>query len=1076
REPFLAAAQQGEGAARQFLKEAKLDPNVAEELVAVGQRGTEAARQIRAVLPVLEAARAKFDAAIREDPVLGNNALADHFVALDRTDKALEALAEAREIDKFDPRAYHREARIRRRQGMPEMAAAALREGLAAVEGAAATKPAKEQRVLIPSRVNLSTVLASVLLDMVETGHDGRDKLLEEARECLRKMTVLGLRGPRRDATAGRIAHAEGKTREALPLLENAFAKSKFDIRMANLLINIYLKQGLPGKAEGILDRLLKTAGQRENISAMVLKARLLMRYRDFGRAEQWIDRARKIDPKDPKALAVKMEIQAIRGEQPVLPPGLRPSSQTLRVLLDRAAGLWQEGRKDEAVRYVEQLYEQAPKSRAVIGRLAQMYRLLKRTEDVDRLLGEWQKHYPDDRSLVALKRLAGEPDKAKQRQIMLELADELPPLQRELEKANIEAMFDDMEAYKRHLLAASKIEPDAPGVVERLFRYALAEKDWKVAQECVERATAANLDASGGKLFQAHLAKARNDADGTIAAALEVLRDAPDRKVARVLLGEAYLRKKLYDQAYDAFRMVWDNDPAYAPALKGLVFVTKIQGKEEERRSYVKAAYRLIPQDRHIREEMARIEELESNPQKVIARREATLRRSPDDLLNVHSLGMLYERVEDFEKAEQMYLALHKKSPDQIYSARALCRFYLRRSRPGEISAIVEPLLHTAKDKVAARILYGELMTSIDRRKAEGLLQSAVDAEKKDPRGHRALAQFRALAGDWTGAREAMLAYVRLRPEDRAGEKELVRYHIGAGEHGPALQRLEEILRRDPGDAGALTLKGELAFSQGQTKTAESLLTQAIHDNPTYSHPLILRARLYLAQGDSSKAKADLEKARDLTNRIDVAMQLGAVYVLLQDYDNAELVFRQVRVDSRRYVPAIDYLVRIYIRRQKWPQLEKLLAEVQPLFPKGPKYLLDEAEMWRVRENVPRRLAVLAKAVEVSPSKAGRALQRYLHALQQANRHEQVVLVTEGYLSDPIFIQWGWPIRACALAKLGRNASAEKLFLDSLETVQAPYVLLIAQQLREAYGAEAGAAKLKAWIAQRAANWRLHL
>ena len=66
---------------------------------------------------------------------------------------------------------------------------------------------------------------------------------------------------------------------------------------------------------------------------------------------------------------------------------------------------------------------------------------------------------------------------------------------------------IDRYERLQRDLQEAAKISPNAQGVVERLFRHALKKENWKLAADCVARARKANLDGSGGRIYEMQLA-----------------------------------------------------------------------------------------------------------------------------------------------------------------------------------------------------------------------------------------------------------------------------------------------------------------------------------------------------------------------------------------------------------------------------------------------------------------------------------------------------------------------------------------------------------------------------------------
>jgi tetratricopeptide (TPR) repeat protein len=1025
-----------------------------------------------------EAARKRLEEAIKKDPLLGNLAVAELDIRQGKLDEALAAVELARKADPRDARPYLRESSIYSRQNKPDQAVAILKEGVEVVEKVAATQPAGAgSRRLGTSRVELYYELTNVLLDTAErTKSADRQPVMAEIKQYMGKMQVLNLPASHRAKTEGRIAFLEGRLDVALEQLERAHQMSRrFDLKTANLLIGIYLARNLPGKAEQILNQLLRIPGQMSNPSALLAKARLRMSYRDYDRAEPYITRVLQVDPNSAEAMNMKLVIEAVGSDTPSLPTGLKPDARTVGLLLQRGVMLWMDGRREEAVKYVEQLHEKVPDSKSVIARLSYLYSGSGRAADAEKLLAAAVKKFPEDKAMKGRLELLREKDPVKRREILLKVADELPPLRRELEKATIWATLGDQAKYLEHVQAAAKIDPDSPEVVERLFRHGLRTKNWNLAAEQVTRARKGNLDGCEGRLFDARLAIIRGELDAGIAKLLDVLKIRSTRKDAHVLLGQAYLQKKLYDQAFEAFKGALDVDPAYARALVGLAAVTGIQGKMEEHREYIERAYQLIPHDPYVRGRHLAFQDDAANPEDIIARRKRDRQLRPDDLQNLLSLGVLYERTGKLAEAEEALADFNDREPDKLRGARVLGAFYLRRGRVKDMERVVKPLLDTWNDMVGVRILYGQLLTPVDPTRAKTLFEQAVAIKVNDPRGHLALARLWASQGDWPKAVDSMTKYVRLSPDNRSSVKELIRYGIEAAEYKLALERLDEILRDDPTDATALTLKGVVVLRQNKMEEATALFTQAIQIRPDYAEPLVYRAQMHLARNEPTKARADLQVAKRLSNRVDVAMQLAAIYQGMRDYDNAELVYKEVRAGQRTYQPAIDQLISIYLRRQKWPALQELLDEALKAFPDSNKYLRAVATMWEARGDEPKKLDALGKALKAAPGSIA-TLRTYLVALQQAGRFGELVSATDPYIDSPTVAPWVSAIRATALSKLKQEDLAEKFFLRCFRAIGADYSLLAVDQVQRAYGMDGAKAKAVEWLKAEPRNWRLYL
>jgi len=251
-------------------------------------------------------------------------------------------------------------------------------------------------------------------------------------------------------------------------------------------------------------------------------------------------------------------------------------------------------------------------------------------------------------------------------------------------------------------------------------------------------------------------------------------------------------------------------------------------------------------------------------------------------------------------------------------------------------------------------------------------------------------------------------------------------------------------------------------------------LFSQAIQDSPAYAEPLIYRAQVYLVKGENARAKADLQEAKRLTNRIDVSMQLGMVLEALRD-EGAELVYREIHNDRPDYAPAVARLVTIYMNRQKWQELEKLLAEAKKAMPSNPTVFLWEAQMRKARDDVPNMLAALAEAVRLAPN-SPEYLQPYLMSLMEAKQYDRVVKVSEPYMQNKDFAGWVGAIRAGAMFKLKRLDEADQLFLASLSALQPQFVLLEAQQMQAAYGTDGAISKFRQWMEGGLKDWRGHL
>lgn len=1027
--------------------------------------------------------------AVQRDPVQGNIALAEYYARAKDLPKAIASLDLAIEADPLDTRPYLGKVTLYSARRMHNEALAVTQQAIEALTHAPeADAEAASRREA--SVAQMAFLKASTLLDMVEDPNytkneeQTKSKLIAQIKEVYPTLQGHGLSESALARVSGRLAMAEGRTEDALVDLEKVYSNSKmFDLKVANHLINIYIRKRLPGKAQDVVERLLSIPSQQDNPQAWKLMARFYMQYRDYERATVAVRKVLAADPNDPEAINLSTALDLATGKGTMeIPAGIHPDARTAGLLLEQATKMWLDGRRDDAIGWVEKLRKAAPDNKRVFSRLFQYYRAAQRVDAAEKLVNAELEKHPDDKKLMARKLLLRETDPNAQYQILMGLAEEYESPQKELEKAAIAAGFGRKKEYVEFLEAAAVADPNSVSVIERQLAFAIANNDWELAEKCVQRAEKGDIDGCGGKLYQIRYQTARGRHDAVIDLATEVLREQPNRKDARCLLGQAYLRKKLFDQAYEEFKIVYDNDPGYPAALVGLAAATSTTGlnRQLEHQGYVTAAYRIIPNDRYIRERMMEIEQERSSPEELIVKRERALAQSPDDLRNIAGLGSLYERVGRYDDAENMFVSYREKTDNKLLGAALLCRFYLRRENIAKIEEVMEPMLTDQTDPVGVRVLYAEMFTRSDPKKAEQYLQNAIDANPKDPRGHLALARFWAnlpsAAGQddrmkWKNAVDAMEDYLRVRPTDLGGAKELIRYCIEAREFQSAAKRIEDLLKADPKDAATVTLAGLLSMKQEKYEEAMGHFSRAIELNPGFGEPLIHRAELYRVRGDYARAKSDLQEAKRLTNRVDVSMRLGLIFERLREDDSAELVYREVRHARPEYGPAIDRLAAIYLRRSKWNDMERMLESVQKAMPDNPRFYELEARMFEARENTPGSLAAWKKAVDKAPSEPS-YLMSYLSALAKAKRHDTVLKVTEPYMRSEFAAQVS-PLRATALVRLGRPEDAEQLFLNSLASASTQLVLLHAQQMETAYGRQAAIEKVRKWIDGGLKGWQ---
>lgn len=1010
---------------------------------------------------------------------VGHLALAQMRIQEGKSDLALQALDAAKKIDENDYRVHVLLSQVHIMRKQPQKAIGTLRDGLAAItkriEDTSASAPSTEQtRRLEDNKRLLAYYLADSLLDQIAADPNVREQYLAEAKKLVEPAAATPADHARRSKVAGRVAFMEGDMPSAERMLEEAYqGLGLADVQGANYLIQVYLRQNLPGKAEKILDRIRRNPTYANDARMLLLKAQLEMQYRNLEQANKYVDQVLKSDPNNSDALGIRRIILAAQGRmspEQVL-TDLDVSRADIAAMVNRGMTLWVEEEKDTAVKYMEVLYAKVPDNERVLQALLWMYSVRDEQAKAIQLIERAKSAFPVKAAMLELQeKLIQEKDPNKKLEIALLAADATTdPFQKAIEKANIAAMFRNDAVYVSCVQEAARINPNDPVVVERLFRIALADKDWKQAEECINRAVQNNTDGAEGRLYRAQLAISQQQYAQAIPLLVETLQLRPNAKLPGIMLGDCYLRTNDIAKAREVYEIVAGNDPAYATAAIRMAMITEQQGKMAEHAEWISRAHRLAPTDPYVQAKYLEMLEDRGDPAEVIVHRERLLRRDPNDLANRLRLAGLYERAKRNDQAEEIYLSVYNRGPTTLTATGLLAGFYARTNRLADADRLLVNLLQTAPDKVGAYLLYGEFLSRHSLEQARVAVEKAIAADPNDPRGHLTLARLSASTKDFEGAIRGMGKYLELRPDDQAARRQLIRYSADAGQTAQARQQLEVMLAANPSDAETLTIMGMISLRQGQTSEGVGFLDRAIQANPNYAEPLAVRAMGYIVQGRDTEAKLDLENARRLSDSPSIATDLAGVHVRMGDLSGAQAILRDLldKPEAADYAPAMSMLAELYLQQQTWPLLAPLLERAEQKYPNNLRYRQMEARMYQVTGDRAKALAALEKATADTGGSPG-LLRDYLLALMEAGRYARVLSVSQPYADRSGYESWIAAIRAEALARSGDVAKADETFLSASRTANADQLSFVVERMVQAYGANRTIEKLSGWLNSR--------
>ncbi len=1025
--------------------------------------------------------------AIRRDPnsTIGYVARAQHYVALNDLTTAMKSLDEALTHNDSDSAVYREMAHILVRQNQRPKACDALRMGVATVatklQQADLAQPARTR--LEEAKWNLHYVLANVLLDSLEMRTSDVDEanVLKESHVQLEEIRHLAPNSIQCAKIGGLIAYHEGQLTEAVKLLEKGLRlpDSTIEVQSANTLIGAYMRLGQLSKAQGVLEEMRKIPSHDRNPSTLLALAEIMMMTRDYAGAKSRVNEALNVDSTLQGALTLRSVLDVLSGDTPTLMGGGVPNAVEMNMLLERVVQLWTENQNERALQLLEDLHRRAPGHTGVITRLLDIYFAFERRERIAMLTEELKGDEKGAKWLAAEIAIRSEKDPNKRFDLLVARAkdDTADPLQQALAVANAAAMMRREKEYGEAMKKAIDIDANNVDVIERMFGYGLRKKDWEQAKEWAGRAATANADGLDGRMYSTRLAMLKGDYPKAIEILQEILQKRPESKVAHTMLADCYRYTNELEKASKEYTFVLDLDPVFPNAVIGMAVLSEMEKDLTKHRHWTEKAWQL-PEGQanpYIKGEILRFRRAVATPDQLpnlIAQSERYVAENPEDLESVLALGLMYEQVRDFKKAENTFRYVYKHSANKINGIRPLAEFLVRSARNSDLISVLGELDKEEADKVAVQIVMGDYLRSYSPEIAAKAYQKAIDLDPNDRRGRESMARFLERQRKWADAAAQYGKYLEIAPADRGAQRSQVRCFVEGRNFAAAAEAIQRMLVREPADADTLWLQGTLNMRQRKYAEAMQSYNQAINANASHVSSLLARANLYLVQGETEKATADLQSVRKISNTDPtVTMEYAEACQQLGSFSDAEVAYRDVLSRYKEYPVAHRALAALYLDRSNWSSLESQLTVSRGVFPSDPAFSLIEFQMWKARKDEDKDLSKARQAIETAvklSAGAPEVVQTYLLWLSETKQYQAALAAADQRIGTTALAPVAMAVKARALAGLGKTSDADKLFVEALKlNITSQQLGLIGSQISDAYTAKKAAAKLEGWIGE---------
>ena len=345
----------------------------------------------------------------------------------------------------------------------------------------------------------------------------------------------------------------------------------------------------------------------------------------------------------------------------------------------------------------------------------------------------------------------------------------------------------------------------------------------------------------------------------------------------------------------------------------------------------------------------------------------------APDDPRAYTQLGMFYSNTGQKDKAIAEFRNLVAAKPKDMGVKLQLVEMLLDQNRLDEAA----PLLQAAVDKSAKdkgkensqlQLLYGRVLTSQGKySEAATILQEVIKEEPNSPGGHYylgiaqkglgqlseaktsfakalqlgpkmnqasvALANLDAKDGAHEGALKHADEVINDNPASGSGYVAKARALMARGDSVQAAATIEEALRRDPLNQGALATLLSISMTQGKTANAVQRLNALTQHNPGRAglHFLLALGQLNLKDVDAAEANA--KQAMELDPKT------PEIWTLMADIDfvrgrneNAKSDLRNAIAANPRILSNYTALGSEYEKENNWPEAKKLFEKAHDI------------------------------------------------------------------------------------------------------------------------------------------------
>ena len=332
-------------------------------------------------------------------------------------------------------------------------------------------------------------------------------------------------------------------------------------------------------------------------------------------------------------------------------------------------------------------------------------------------------------------------------------------------------------------------------------------------------------------------------------------IEQAPDNHVLRFRFADLYTEHDLSDRAEAVFLEIIDRDgtgPQGLAAHMALARLRVASGDTAAAEDLIATVLQEEPSNGEALILHARLSLHKGETANAIAALRTVLRDDPTSKRGLSLLAEAHIRAGDLELASETLRTLISVDPFNDAVRVQLANLLMRKGNFETASSLLDEALDIAPGSLAGlRSKTLALIALEDLAEAATMARRIIEETDTPALGHQLLGRVHLAAGRYADAVASFSQALILdpgRPEHLSG---LVQSYVAQNKTGQAIQYLEDLIARAPGEPFAHNLLGEAHLLQGQTNLAEQAFLQAASLRQEWNLPYLNLAKARIATGD---------------------------------------------------------------------------------------------------------------------------------------------------------------------------------------------------------------------------------